>query len=279
MNFDLYWTQRGRDKKIVFLLTGLSCLILQACYDEDALYTCTTTLFPFQTSLSFNPNCIGDPREGMSLINNGGTYSQRNVGLTSTGKWGYANLNAEIVVQPQYDSARDFAEGLASVGLNGKSGFIDKTGKVVIPLQFSETFAFSEGLAAAKLNGKWRYIDKAGKLVFSFNYGVLGLIDPPAFTEGFVAAELNGKLGFIDKTGKVVIPFKFDAQGYGLHPSFLQGLVAVKLNGKWGYIDKSGQVIIPFKYNYTRRFDDGTIEVSIGEKGEVFDKTGKPIGK
>jgi WG containing repeat len=308
-----YWIKQKCKKKIVFLLAGLSCLSLQACFDEDYRYTCTITLLPFQTQLPFNPHCIGNPSEGMSLINDGGTYMTRDFWLVDNGKWGYANLNNEIVVHPQYDSARDFVEGLASVGVNGRSGFIDKTGKVVIPLQFSETFSFSERLAAAKLNGKWgyldktgkvvipfqftealsfseglvavklngkwRYIDKTGRFVFSYNYGTFGFVSPPAFVKGFIAAELSGKLGFIDKTGKVVIPFKFDTRGYRVPPAFVGGLAELKLNGKWGYIDKSGQVIIPFKYDYSHRYDNGTIQVYIGGKSEVFDRTGKPISK
>jgi WG containing repeat len=186
--------------KIVFLLTGLSCLILQACSDKDYLYTCKTTLLPFQTSLPINPHCMGgNPSEGKILINDGGTYIDRDTDLVSNGKWGYANSNYEIVIHPQYDSARDFVEGLASVGLNGRSGFIDKTGKVVIPLQFSEAVSFSEGLAAAKLNGKWGYIDKTGKVIIPFKYDYTRRL-----ADGTIEVDIGRKGEVFDKTGKPI---------------------------------------------------------------------------
>ncbi len=209
--------------KIVFLFTGLSCLILQACSGREAyLYPCVPSN-QTQPTIPVNPNCLG---EGMDLIN-------------TDGKWGYTKrLNNEIIVRPQYDSAKGFKEGLAAVKLNGKWGFIDKTGKVVIPFQFSEAWSFAEGLAAVKL---------------------------------------NGKLGFISKSGKVVIPFKFD-NGHLEDIYFFVGLVPVRLNGKSGVIDNSGQVIIPFKYDEVRILPGSTnIGVIIGGKEVVFDRTGKLI--
>ena len=43
-------------------------------------------------------------------------------------------LNADMAIQPQFDEATDFSEGLAAVKIGGKWGFVDKSGKFVIPL-------------------------------------------------------------------------------------------------------------------------------------------------
>ena len=48
----------------------------------------------------------------------------------------------------------------------GKDGFIDKTGKYVINPQFDIAFDFSEGLAGIWIGGKRGYIDKTGKIVY-----------------------------------------------------------------------------------------------------------------
>jgi hypothetical protein len=52
-----------------------------------------------------------------------------------------------VVIQPQFDEAEAFSEGLARVKIADKWGYIDKTGKLVISPQFDEAEAFSEGVA------------------------------------------------------------------------------------------------------------------------------------
>uniref|UniRef100_A0A7C4CB44 WG repeat-containing protein n=1 Tax=candidate division WOR-3 bacterium TaxID=2052148 RepID=A0A7C4CB44_UNCW3 len=50
------------------------------------------------------------------------------------GKWGYIDKSGSLVVNPQFDWAADFSEGLARVGIGVwplKYGYIDKNGKFV----------------------------------------------------------------------------------------------------------------------------------------------------
>ena len=67
-----------------------------------------------------------------------------------------------IVINPQFDDASSFSDGLALVRIGDKSGFIDKTGSVVINLQFDDADSFSEGLARVRIGdsetGKWGFI-------------------------------------------------------------------------------------------------------------------------
>ncbi len=53
---------------------------------------------------------------------------------------------------------------------DGKWGYIDKTGKIIIDPQYDDAWPFSEGLAAVMIvdeeTGKWGYIDKTGKYVW-----------------------------------------------------------------------------------------------------------------
>lgn len=91
-------------------------------------------------------------------------------------KYGYVDKNGKIVINPEFDLATEFSEGLAAVmifitdtnsklGYTNKLGYIDKTGKMVIKPQFDLAADFSEGLAAIMIGGKFGYIDKTGKIV------------------------------------------------------------------------------------------------------------------
>jgi hypothetical protein len=84
---------------------------------------------------------------------------------------GASAISVQFTVNPRYDYARDFKEGLAPVEKNGVWGYIDMTGKEEIPFNYKYAYSFSEGLAAVKsLNGKWGYIDKTRKEVIAFQY-------------------------------------------------------------------------------------------------------------
>ncbi|HDS30236.1 MAG TPA: WG repeat-containing protein, partial [Firmicutes bacterium] len=71
------------------------------------------------------------------------------------GKWGFIDKTGKITINPQFDRAESFSEGLARVRLGdwktGKWGFIDKTGQFVISPQFDEASSFYEGLASVEI--------------------------------------------------------------------------------------------------------------------------------
>jgi len=98
---------------------------------------------------------------------------------TSQTKTSYASHIPEVVteqtgkfiINPQFDYARIFGEGLAPVRIGddktGKWGYIDKQGKMAVNPQFDcdwSCSAFSEGLAAVRIGddktGKWGYISR-----------------------------------------------------------------------------------------------------------------------
>jgi hypothetical protein len=138
------------------------------------------------------------------------------------GKWGYVNKMGEIVIQPQFDDAWDFSEGLAYVRIGQKCGMtsarcgvIDQTGKMVIDLQQVD-FAgrFSEGLAPVQTGGsnpRRGFIDKTGKLVIAPQFDVV-----ENFENGMAVIAVDRKYGFIDKTGRLVIKPQFD-KAYPFH--------------------------------------------------------------
>lgn len=60
------------------------------------------------------------------------------------GKWGFVNANGEMVIKPQYQDARSFANGYAAVMKDFVWGFIDMEGRMVIEPQFREVKDFND---------------------------------------------------------------------------------------------------------------------------------------
>lgn len=90
----------------------------------------------------------------------------RRRGYISGGFMGFIDGCGRVVVEPIYDSALEFSEGLARVEKNGKFGFIDKSGKVVIDFYLDFAWFFHEGKALAEIHGDNQeqfYIDKNNK--------------------------------------------------------------------------------------------------------------------
>jgi hypothetical protein len=64
----------------------------------------------------------------------------------------------KTVIQPQFDSAEAFSEGLARVIVKGQGGYINQNGTVVIEPQFERAESFAGDLAAVQVGQKWGYI-------------------------------------------------------------------------------------------------------------------------
>lgn len=121
-------------------------------------------------------------------------------------------------------SASNFSEGLAVVGVKGEkdytyNGYINKSGTFVIKPQFSTAQDFSNGLATVILNPNFgfskegfAYIDKEGKIVLSFDYPkefsmVNDFENGLAWVEQYgndVSKLQNTLYGYIDKTGTYI---------------------------------------------------------------------------
>jgi len=176
------------------------------------------------------------------------------------------NTSGQLVIKPQFDTAGDFHEGLAVIGLgpspfyphNPLNGYIDPSGKMVIPAQYVTAGDFSEGVASVcKLD--WSacgYIDRDGKIAIPMQFGRL-----MAFSEGLAGACIGNCFGQ-----------STESEGKGKDLEM----------GKWGFIDHSGHFVINPQYAYVQNFENGIAKVFVGKLGEpskfgYIDKTGKTI--
>ncbi|MBZ9559505.1 WG repeat-containing protein [Halomonas coralii] len=85
---------------------------------------------------------------------------------------GYVDKSGAVVIEPRFDDAMDFANGLAAVSLDGKWGYIDARGEWVIAPQFEEANPFGTGGAAmVKQAGRYTLIDRNGATLRRLPYG------------------------------------------------------------------------------------------------------------
>jgi hypothetical protein len=126
-----------------------------------------------------------------------GRFSEGFASQTKDGKSGYVNCRGgEFVVPPTFDSADEFSEGLAVVGINRIYGYIGKDGSVAIPLNFSAAMAFSDGAARVIEQGNCLYVGYGpcaglNPMVLPYDPQRKQTSDPP-----------RCRYSYIDKTGR-----------------------------------------------------------------------------
>lgn len=138
-------------------------------------------------------------------------YSEGLVQVQKDGKWGYATLEGELVVDCVWDSVSIFSEGMAVVSKNKMYGYIDTEGNEVIPCQWEYAFDFNSGVACVRnSSSEHAYIDYYGNIVHPF-----GKFGDKGFEGGIYCNGDVGKAGCYDIKGNVVIEPIYELAFYG----------------------------------------------------------------
>lgn len=202
--------------------------------------------------------------------------------VVQDGKWGYMNREGKIAIQPQFEAAWDFTEGLARVQVGGLRGFIDPAGKMAIEPKYFIAWEFSEGLAAVMVptgwfdksvnKGYWTYIDKTGKVAVEPKGRELSLAESFHEGEACVGFIFNVHMRYSHMNTKGEIrPFTNKPAG-----RFSEGLAAfASAQGKYGYIDHTAKEVISYQYDAAGPFCGGLARVQTNKKWVFIDKTGK----
>jgi hypothetical protein len=180
-------------------------------------------------------------------------------------KVGFVDTSGRFIIQPTFDQALAFSDGLAAVRVGDKWGFVDSNGRFVIPPRFDAAYYFYEGVAQVETASGDLLIDRKGDVVTSrFRVGL-------NISEGRIPMDGGDFLGFMDLRGREVVPPIFDG-GWG----FSGGLASVSKQGKWGYIDRNGKVAIPFQFDEVGSFHEGALAPArIGKQTGFIDRAGR----
>lgn len=222
------------------------------------------------------------------------------------GKWGYINQNGKIVIEPEFEAARPFSEGLAIVYLDGAHGYIKSDGVFAIAPEYIEVNPFSGGLAAVKPQkklfsfaigkGNYTYINRLGKKVIEGDF-----YNPQPFSDNRAAVmfKKSGKYAYIDEKGNRITEAKFDrafpfAGGVAvggikggndflidkngntikefhdikIKNGFSDGLALVFADNRHGFINTKGELVIPLKLGVANSFSEGMAAVEHAHRGK-----------
>lgn len=189
-----------------------------------------------------------------------GRYADGLIKAEKNGKYGYIDIDNNIVIPFIYEDAEDFSEGFALVhidaGYNGgmynafhvkKSGFINKKGEVVIPFKFADQRLnyhggiFNDGLAAMGVAKNNIYATKFGYINTKGEFIIQPIYDKAApFDKGIAQVEVNDKIGFIDEEGHSVVQCIYDYRNYqGCGDS----LICLMKNSEEFYFDYKGRPV------------------------------------
>lgn len=162
--------------------------------------------------------------------------------------WGFLDSSGAVAIEPEFEMAGQFWDGLAVVKQDGKYGFVDTKGRLAGEAEWDGALPCHEKRCAVKRGELWGFVDETGAVAVQPR-----LEDMRDFNGGKAAFLQDGKVGYIDPQGTVVIEPKWQA-AYDFHFGR-----AVFSDGKAvGYIDDTGVEVIAATYVRAERFVDVT---------------------
>jgi hypothetical protein len=163
------------------------------------------------------------------------------------GKFGYRDASWTFVIEPKFDDAKQFNDGLAVVKLADRFGYVDKTGQWAIRPRFKSAGNFSDGLAPVGTENGLCYVNKTGATVFDVK------ADEALSFQGELAPVRVGKLwGFIDARGEYVHQPQFSRVYHNA-----DGIWYIdNSDGLRGLMSRKGKIIVPTKYGFIGGFQE-----------------------
>jgi len=197
------------------------------------------------------------------------------------GEWfyGFINKSGKWIIEPKFDEAFYFNDGITTVEQNGRLYLLDTVGNIVAAFDSTNINVFWKGFAIVNFDSISYFIDKQGKRISQVNFSNL-----QPFADGMAAVEIVDKWGFINTKGEIVIEPKYDDV-----EAFSEGVASVTMRVHekgishdnyyilTGFIDKKGKTVIPFeknvRYDY-RGFRRGLVQ----GKRSIYDESNRFSG-
>ena len=145
---------------------------------------------------------------------------------------------------------------------NGKKrGYFNKnTGKVVVEPKYDHAWIFSDGLACVDEGGSLKFIDGTGEVVIDNGLKYQPYTIDYVFHDGYciVLSEDGEKYGLMDKTGGLVLPMEYD----GLNKDDEMQLWSLRMGDEMAVLDKNLKEVLPMS-ECSIYVGEGTIDVTM----------------
>lgn len=156
-----------------------------------------------------------------------------------------------------------------------KRGYFDKNnGKVVIEPKYDHAWIFSEGIASVDENGSIKFIDGTGKVIIDKNMTYSSDMDGYVFHGGYcVIGTEMGQYGLMDKSGVFVLPQEYDM----IYLEEDYDLWVVQKGEEMAVFGKDMNPVVPFMECHII-ISEGTIDATMPDHTmRKYDLTGKLI--
>lgn len=178
-------------------LPELTYLVVNAAGEE----VCTLTDAYADFANGYRDGRIAVAEEGQWTVDEAGLTRQFSA---APGAWNYRDDAGEEAMDSRFDAAGPFSDGLAPVGLEDERGqlrygFADLDGEMVVPVEYEDVMPYTDGIGAVLLDGRWAYVNQDGRRITGFVYDEAG-----SFHEGAAMGRAGRELRVINRRGGVL---------------------------------------------------------------------------
>lgn len=218
-------------------------------------------------------------------FDNARDFSNNYARVKKDGVWGLIDKSGNFVIQPIYYALGDVAtNGLLTFQIQsgGKKGFINTKNERVIDPEYDSAYAFNNGVACVQSGSKWGAINAEGKWVIQPIYNYL---DPVIGYDLVVFEEKSSGsgpslYGIMDYNGNIKVQALYRHIYDNETGNSILG--AENTNEKCGFIDVNGNTVIPFIYDKITDFygDYAAVRTKKNDSGyeynnyNIIDKSG-----
>ena len=185
----------------------------------------------------------------------------------SSGLFGYTDSIGKWLIEPTYDDAGFFYNGIAGVEQNGKLGLINKKNEQIVSFIFDEIETDKE-LFVVSSNDHLGIINRNGDFIFDTTFEDISILD-----EGFICAQKDSLYAFYNRNGKPLTQEVYDDV-----LNFKNGVCPVSINGQKGLLNKDMKLLVPCMFEGINIYSDSTfITINKDELRQLRNTNGKLI--
>ena len=192
-----------------------------------------------------------------------------------SGEWGYINETGSIVIEPQFQIANNFSEGLAAVRYNWRWMYINETGEPEIDGNgvYQNLGDFSEGFGAVQIEGRIGFMNKKAEFTINPRFRNVSRFSDK---RSFVRSLNYRRYHFIDEKGEEIpLPGGIDSFDNDSDSYFSNKRALVHYNDRYGYIDTDGNIIVQNIYQEALPFSENLAAVKVSDRWGFINTSGE----